>query len=222
MQLPTPNSKPNPSTMVSTRQRQPSETAAPEGEDEEDDIGTLIYKESQLRKKEAAAAAAAVKKSKKNSSTTSTAAIRDGDSSPTASLETKSTKRKRRSSADDDEGKEVEKRAARKRYRYKCKADGCTNHAQKGGACVRHGAKVKRCSIDGCTNQDKRRGVCTRHGANRNPYDESTVFSFDRSSFDDTTAPLPNNRAAAAIINQEGSRDPPSVIVCQVIDHVEV
>eukprot|EP00984_Skeletonema_dohrnii_P018107 scaffold8371_cov71-Skeletonema_dohrnii-CCMP3373.AAC.1 len=39
---------------------------------DEDDIGALIYRESQLRKKEAAAAAAAVKKNEKNSSSAST------------------------------------------------------------------------------------------------------------------------------------------------------
>lgn len=48
----------------------PSQAAASKG-DEEDNIGALIYRESQLRKKEAAAAAAEEKKSKRTSSTSS-------------------------------------------------------------------------------------------------------------------------------------------------------
>eukprot|EP00984_Skeletonema_dohrnii_P022057 scaffold11188_cov85-Skeletonema_dohrnii-CCMP3373.AAC.3 len=48
-------------------------------------------------------------------------------------------------------------------------SEGCVNKAiQQGGACVRHGAKVKRCSSEGCTNhQSKQGGVCMRHGAQR-------------------------------------------------------
>ena len=86
-----------------------------------------------------------------------------------------------------------------------------------------HGAKVKRCSSEGCTNQAKQRGVCKRHGAYRNPLDESTAFAPSlRSALDETTATLPNHRTATDSINQERVRDPPSVIFCQVIDHVEV
>jgi hypothetical protein len=48
----------------------------------------------------------------------------------------------------------------------KCSSDGCTNYAQRGGVCVRHGAKVV-CSSEGCTNQVVRGGVCVRHGARR-------------------------------------------------------
>ena len=66
-------------------------------------------------------------------------------------------------------------------------------------------------------------GVCFRHGAYLNPLDESTAFDpSHRSAHDDTTATLPNHPNAAASINQERGRNPPSVIVCQVIDHVEV
>ena len=36
---------------------------------------------------------------------------------------------------------------------------------QKGGVCIRHGAKVKTCSTEGCTNQVVKGGVCVRHGA---------------------------------------------------------
>jgi hypothetical protein len=59
-----------------------------------------------------------------------------------------------------------------------CSSEGCTSHAQKGGVCVRHGAKVeyKRCSSEGCTNYAQKRGLCKRHGANRNTYDAVTAF----------------------------------------------
>ena len=47
----------------------------------------------------------------------------------------------------------------------RCSSDGCTNQAQKGGVCIRHGAKVKQCSSDGCTNQAQNGGLCIKHGA---------------------------------------------------------
>lgn len=108
-----------------------------------------------------------------------------------------------------------------------CSEEECTNIVVQGGVCIRHGAKVKvkvkRCSSEGCTNQVQRRGVCIKHGAYSNPYDESTVFSLSRrSAHDETTATLPNHLIDASFTNQEQSRDPPSVIVCQVIDYVEV
>ena len=56
-------------------------------------------------------------------------------------------------------------KVARKRGRYGCSFDGCTNIAVKGGVCIRHGAKKKLCSREGCTNIAKKGGVCTRHGA---------------------------------------------------------
>jgi len=46
-----------------------------------------------------------------------------------------------------------------------CTHDGCTNQAQKGGVCVKHGAILKTCSHDGCTNIVQNRGVCIMHGA---------------------------------------------------------
>ena len=52
-----------------------------------------------------------------------------------------------------------------KRKKYYCSADGCTNQAQEGGVCTRHGAKKKRCSIEGCANNVINGGVCIRHGA---------------------------------------------------------
>jgi hypothetical protein len=56
-------------------------------------------------------------------------------------------------------------KAGQKRKKYYCSADGCTNQAQNGGVCRRHGAKVKRCSSEGCTNGAIKGGVCIRHGA---------------------------------------------------------
>eukprot|EP00984_Skeletonema_dohrnii_P023595 scaffold12683_cov144-Skeletonema_dohrnii-CCMP3373.AAC.6 len=50
----------------------------------------------------------------------------------------------------------------------RCSVVECNNKAQKGGVCRRHGAKVKRCSSEGCTNRIQRRGVCRRHGAYSN------------------------------------------------------
>jgi hypothetical protein len=76
------------------------------------------------------------------------------------------TDRKPKSSSVDEELAR-EKRALRKKYRYECSADGCTNRVRKGGVCIRHGAKVKRCSIEGCNNHAKIGGVCDKHGAKR-------------------------------------------------------
>lgn len=59
------------------------------------------------------------------------------------------------------------------RHRVKlCSHEGCTNNAQTGGVCIKHGAKKKRyeCSYDGCTNQVQIGGVCKRHGAKRKKY----------------------------------------------------
>ena len=52
-----------------------------------------------------------------------------------------------------------------KQIRSKCSEEGCTNIAQIGGVCRRHGAKVKKCSYKDCTNIVQRRGLCKRHGA---------------------------------------------------------
>ena len=51
----------------------------------------------------------------------------------------------------------------------RCSHEGCNNKAQKGGVCIRHGAKVKRCSHKGCTKQGCTKqavkgGVCKEHG----------------------------------------------------------
>jgi sulfur relay (sulfurtransferase) complex TusBCD TusD component (DsrE family) len=118
-----------------------------------------------------------------------------------------------------------------------CKHEGCTNHAIKGGVCIRHGAKVKRCnsagctnqaknrgvcmkhgvkvklcSTEGCTNQSQKRGVCKRHGANRNHHDASTAFtSRFGSEFDKTTLTRSNQRTSSAQCSV-----PEEVVICGV------
>jgi hypothetical protein len=112
------------------------------------------------------------------------------------------------------------KHGAKKKH---CSIEGCTNIAKKGGVCIKHGAKVKICSVEGCTNQSQRGGVCKRHGAYRNPTDESTVFtSVLGSDFDKTTLTRSNQRNSAASVSQ-GSV-PEEVAVCVVIanNHAEV
>ena len=114
----------------------------------------------------------------------------------------------------------------KKKHRYECSADGCTNRAinGKGGVCMRHGAKVKvkRCSVEGCTNQSKRAGVCQRHSAYRNPHDESTAFaSCFGSEFDKTTLTHPNQHNATASASQEGSV-PEEVVIAPNNNVVEV
>jgi hypothetical protein len=41
----------------------------------------------------------------------------------------------------------------------------CSNFAQAGGLCIKHGYKKPTCSVDGCSNQSVARGLCKRHGA---------------------------------------------------------
>ena len=50
-----------------------------------------------------------------------------------------------------------------------CSHDGCTKRAQNGGVCITHGAKVKLCSSEGCKKQAKKEGVCITHGAKVTP-----------------------------------------------------
>jgi hypothetical protein len=47
----------------------------------------------------------------------------------------------------------------------RCSSEGCTNQAQNGVVCIKHGAKVERCSSDGCANRAVKGGVCVKHGA---------------------------------------------------------
>ena len=161
---------------MSTKQTKQKMKAAAEaarndatGEDDNDDVGALIYREVQLRKAESAA---------KKSENTSTASVHQRRTStrkrtpvhnqsreplPSGQQHSGASKRMKRGSSDEDN--RLEKRVAKKKYRYECSADGCKNIAQKGGVCIRHGAKIKRCSSKGCTNQAQKGGVCIRHGA---------------------------------------------------------
>jgi hypothetical protein len=48
----------------------------------------------------------------------------------------------------------------------RCSHEGCVNFSVKvGEVYLRHGAKLKRCSREGCSNQVQKGGVCIRHGA---------------------------------------------------------
>eukprot|EP00984_Skeletonema_dohrnii_P014794 scaffold6288_cov131-Skeletonema_dohrnii-CCMP3373.AAC.3 len=159
---------------MSTKKCRLAAVVAPK-EGKEDDIGALIYRESQLRKKEAAAA----KTSKKNSSASkhrgasthkdTAAAIRGDSSFATPESRQAAVKSKRHLPTDVDEGKEAARKVARKRHRYECSADGCTNYVVKGGVCIRHGAKRKQCSSAGCSNQAIIGGLCKKHGGERKP-----------------------------------------------------
>jgi len=83
---------------------------------------------------------------------------------------------------------------------------------------MRHGAKVKRCINEECTNQAQKGGLCMRHGAFRNTNDESTAFG---SKFDETTATLsqPNQLASRTTIREQGGRTVPGEVafLCQEI-----
>ena len=94
----------------------------------------LIYRESRLRKAEAAAAAKGAKKKKisttsstrRRRATTSTRAKSAAAAAVTSKdVESKSKKKKRSLPTEDEEV--ARKRAQRKKYRYTCSADGCTN-----------------------------------------------------------------------------------------------
>jgi hypothetical protein len=107
-------------------------------EEDEEDYGALIYRESQLRKAEAAAAAAAetakdAKSTKKDStaassstaSTRATSAVVRGKPVVKVAQRTGRSKRKRESSTDED--KMARKRAQWKKYRKTFSADGWSN-----------------------------------------------------------------------------------------------
>ncbi len=133
---------------------------------EEDDVGALIYREVQLRKAEAAAAAAESKKEQFVSTSTHNSHVEnsDGKSLPSPKHTGASIEKHQSMLEGNDLPKE---KVAKKKYRYECSADGCTNQVKQGGVCIRHGAKVKRmeCSVDKCTNPVQKGGVCTEHGA---------------------------------------------------------
>jgi hypothetical protein len=43
----------------------------------------------------------------------------------------------------------------------------CSNLAQAGGRCIKHGYKKPTCIVDGCSNQHVAHGLCKRHGGHR-------------------------------------------------------
>ena len=55
----------------------------------------------------------------------------------------------------------------RKKYKYDCIQEGCTNQVQNRGLCFKHGAEVTLCSHEGCSNKVMNSGVCYKHGAKR-------------------------------------------------------
>eukprot|EP00984_Skeletonema_dohrnii_P021026 scaffold10402_cov64-Skeletonema_dohrnii-CCMP3373.AAC.2 len=139
------------------------------GEDGNDDVGALIYRESQLRKAEAAAAAATQRNKTSSDSTHHRSSTRKRSSITSRSKEPLSRPQrngasKMRLDSSMKDGRPVEK-VAKKRRKNECSANGCTNLSQIGGVCRRHGAKVKLCSSEGCTNKAHKGGVCVRHGA---------------------------------------------------------
>ncbi len=162
--------------------------------EQEDDIGALIWQESQRRKREAAAAAtasASIKIRQPKQSSSSAKAIPNVSSKhKVRGVVNTSKKRKRQPDSEDERNKVSLKRITRsaarrtnraqavqvpiieqsRKYTYECSAGGCTNNVQNGGVCIRHGArKLKRrlCSSKGCTSIAKKGGVCYRHGAKR-------------------------------------------------------
>jgi len=156
---------------MSTKSQAKEKAAPNSSREDDDDLAVLIYRESQLRKAEAAAAAAERKKTSKTASSHHRTSTRKrthvknhGEESLYIPQRKGATKRKRESSLEEGRPK---KEVTKKKYRYECSTDGCTTYAQKGGVCVRHGAKVKLCSSDGCTNRSLKGGVCFRHGTNR-------------------------------------------------------
>ena len=154
--------------MAAPNDNDTDEDSEGDGDGDGDDVGALIYREVQLRKAEAAAAAA-----ESNNNKTSTASAHQsqsqrtlsrnispiekqagaGESVSLPSLQRKGAM-KRRKREYSNEGDRPGNKVARKkhRHRYGCSFDGCTNKAQKGGVCNRHGAGRKLCSSEGCTN----------------------------------------------------------------------
>ena len=70
-------------------------------------------------------------------------------------------------SSSGNDGNKTKKIFDGRQYRKLCSVDVCTNIAQKGGVCIRHGAKIthKLCSKEECNNIAVRGGLCRKHGA---------------------------------------------------------
>ena len=110
-------------------------------DDSDDEIGRAIYNSSETAKSRAVAAE-----------------VTNNNDTLFRSLHTSGSKSgtKRKSDSVQDEKN-------KKKYTRKiCSIEGCTNKAQKGGVCRRHGASVVRkiCSIEGCTKYGYKGGVC--------------------------------------------------------------
>ena len=88
-----------------------------------------------------------------------------------------------------------------------CQIDGCTKLAQRGGLCIKHGAKRKRklCKIDGCTNQAKVGGVCITHGAKRKLC-ETVLLTFAGNDNADNTANIPNKKRKNPSIDNDDTK----------------
>jgi hypothetical protein len=51
---------------------------------------------------------------------------------------------------------------------HQCSHASCSNFAQTGRRCIKHGYKKPTCSMDGCSNQSIVHELCKRHGAHHN------------------------------------------------------
>eukprot|EP00984_Skeletonema_dohrnii_P004324 scaffold1532_cov111-Skeletonema_dohrnii-CCMP3373.AAC.4 len=131
---------------------------------EEDDIAALIYQESQRRKREAAqqvgqGTAAPKKRRKVIASSTRKASAATANRANNASQEENNNARggvpargKRKSSEDEEEKSQSE--VARKKYKYGCPVDGCTNGAIKGRVCIKHAIKQEPDTVGTIFNND--------------------------------------------------------------------
>ena len=117
-------------------------------------MAVLIYKTSKTARARAKAAAAAGKEMGQTN----------------ASSGSRNSTRKRSIASHEDgmlPGRPGKRRTA-KRVRKTCSVDECTNRAQKGGVCYRHGAKVKLCSKVGCKIKHRKEGCASVMGHRRN------------------------------------------------------
>ena len=64
-------------------------------------------------------------------------------------IPTRKSKRKKQPLEGEDHATPAVSTRAKKRVRKQCTYEGCTNYAQKGDVCIRHGAKKKRCKYEG-------------------------------------------------------------------------
>jgi hypothetical protein len=116
--------------------------------EEDDDLAVLIYKSSKTAKARAAAkekeqvnAASCIRSRTPSTRKRSITANQDNEASMDRSGKRSAVNRMQKFSEDN---KKVGGRADWRNYAKICSYDdGCTNLAQKGGVCIKHGAKVK-------------------------------------------------------------------------------